>query len=311
MNKFVRLVLITVIATGLNSVQSNAEGSVVIDRVIAVVNNEIITMSDLERASAKLKEKTLDQREVLEELINKKLQLAAAKQAGMDITEKELDSTIADIRKSNAMDAAAFEVALAKEGLTTDQYKEELKEQLTLTRVFNKYVRSGLAVSDAELRTYYKRNIDTFSLPEEIQVRHIFIKLPNSAGRSRIRRAKQQAHAAYSRARKGEDFILLVREFSDEQTAASDGDLGFLRREDTLPEIAKAAQSLKPGDIAGPLKTDAGYHIIRLEDVRTPIQPFEQAKEEISRIILRQKMETTYREWLQALRNKSHIEIKL
>jgi len=311
MNKYIQLILITVIAIGLNSVQSSADGSVIIDRVIAVVNNEIITMSDLERASAKLKEKTLDQRDVLEELINKKLQLAAAKQAGMDVTEKELDSSIADIMKNNAMDAAAFEVALAKEGLTTSQYKEELKEQLTLTRVFNKYVRSGLAVSDAELRAYYKRNIDTFSLPEEIQVRHIFIKVPSSAGRSRIRAAKQQARAAYRRAKKGENFIHLVREFSDEQTAASEGDLGFLRREDALPEIAKAAQSLKPGDIAGPIKTDAGYHIIRLEDVRTPIQPFERAKKEISQIILRQKMETTYREWLQALRNETHIEIKL
>jgi len=143
---------ITVFALLAFSLQGTASGSVVVDRVVAVVNDEVITLSDLQREEAINKNNTgkKDDRLILEDMIDRKLQMAAAKRVGMDVTDKELADAITDIMKRNNMDSKQMETALAKEGMTLDQYKVELKEQITLSRMFNKYVRAGIAVDEAE-----------------------------------------------------------------------------------------------------------------------------------------------------------------
>jgi peptidyl-prolyl cis-trans isomerase SurA len=291
-------------------IRGAASGSVVVDRVVAVVNDEIITMSDLQREGAK-KTGLTDERLILEDMIDRKLQIAAAKRTGMDVTDKELNDTVADIMKRNSMDGRQFEAALAKEGLTLEQYKAELREQLTLSRVFNKYVRSGIAVDEAEMRAYYERNSKSFSLPEEIRVRHIFLRLHDKAAPAQQKAVRDKARSVYDLAKKGENFAGLVKKYSDADTAAQDGDLGFLQRGNAIPEIEEAARTLKPGEIAGPLQGGGGYHIIRVEDVRTPIKPYDKVKDEIAKTLYEQKMENSYRSWLQTLRSESHIENRL
>lgn len=287
-----------------------ADASVVVDRVIAVVNNEIITMSDLQREVAKTAEKT-DERLLLEDMINRKLQMAAAKRAGIDVTDLEVTDAVADIIKRNSMDRRQFEAALAKEGLSPEQYRAELKEQMTLSRVFNKFVRSGLTVDEGELRAFYERNPKAFELPEEIRVRQVFLKVPENATTSQISALQEKANKAYKRARSGEDFVLLVREYSDAAAASADGDLGFMQRESALPEIEKAVVGLKTGELAGPIRSSLGFHVIRLEEIRTRTKSYEKVKDEIANLLYNQKLENTYRSWLQTLRNESDIENRL
>jgi len=302
-------VLALLLPTGL---QRTATGSVVVDRVVAVVNDEIITMSDLQREEMLRKsDGKLDERTLLEDMIDRKLQMAAAKRAGMDVTDKELADAIADIMKRNSLDTSQFEAALRKDGLTLDQYKTELREQMTLSRMFNKYVRSGIAVDEAEARTYYERNIASFSLPEEVRVRQVFFPLPENATPDQIAAVKSRAQSVYERAKNGDDFNRLVRENSSGATSTQDGDLGFMQREHLMPEIEAAARNLKPGEIAGPLLCAGGFHIIRLEEVRTPVKPFEKVKDEIVNTLYQQKVENTYRSWLQTLRSDSNIENRL
>ncbi len=293
------------------SAMSIANGSVVVDRVIAVVNEDIITMSDLQREAAKNHGDKRNDGLLLEDMINRKLELAAAKRASIDTTDKELDEAVADIMKRNSLDRAQFEAALAKDGLTFEQYRSELKEQMTVSRVFNKFVRSGLAVEETEIRAFYDRNSKNYSLPEEIRVRQILFKIPDKASTAQIDAVRDKAKTVYDRAKRGEDFIRLVREFSESETVEQDGDLGFMQREHTLPEIEQAARTIKPGEIAGPLQCASGFHIIRLEEVRTPVKPYELVKDEIANAIYQQKIENTYRAWLQTLRSESHVENRL
>jgi len=295
-----------------NAMPGSASGSVVVDRVVAVVNDEIITMSDLQREEAlKKSEAVRDDRLVLEDMIDRKLQMAAAKRTGVDVTDKELSDAVADIVKRNNMDMPQFGVALAKEGLTLEQYRAELREQITLSRLFNKYVRSNVNVDEAEARVFYQNNQKTYSLPEEIRVRQIFLTVPDKATPEQTAAIKEQAQSVYARAQKGEDFIKLVREVSQGATASQDGDLGFMQRGDALPEIQEAARALRPGDSSSPFQCAGGYHIIKLEEVRTPVRPFEKVKDEIMKTLYEQKVENTYRSWLQALRGDSHIENRL
>ena len=287
-----------------------AASPVVVDRVVAVVNDEIITMSDLQRETLKRTDIT-DQRLVLEGMIDRKLQLVAAKRNGIDVEARELTEAIDDIKKRNNMTAAQFELALAKEGLTLEQYRTELKEQMTLSRLFNKYVRTGLAVDDAEARAYYDKNAKLYSFPEEVKVRHLVVTVPEKASSAEVKAAQEKAAALMERIRAGEDFIRLIREHSGSPSAKQDGDLGFLQRGHAIPELEEAARNLKPGEFAGPVRCDDGFHIIRVEDIRTPAQPFEKVKEEITRTLFEQKMENTYRAFLQSLRSESHIENRL
>jgi peptidyl-prolyl cis-trans isomerase SurA len=296
----------------MNALSGIASGSVVVDRVVAVVNNEVITLSDLQREEALKKRDTVrDDRLVLEDMIDRKLQMAAAKRAGVDVTDKELDDAVADIMKRNSMDTMQFSAALSKEGLTPEQYRDELREQITLSRLFNKFVRSSVNVDEAEALAFYQNNPKTFSLPEEIRVRRIFLAVPEQATPDQAAAIKEKALSVYARVQKGEDFIHLVREASQGETASQDGDLGFMRREDALPEIEEAARALKPGESSSPFRCAGGYNIIKLDEVRTPVKPFEKVKDEIMKTLYEQKLENTYRSWLQALRGDSHIENRL
>ena len=213
--------------------------------------------------------------------------------------------------KRNSMDSKQFEAALAKEGLTLEQYKTELREQMTLSRVFNKYVRSGLAVDEAEVRAYYEKNKKTYSMPEEIRVRQIFFKLPDNATPAQTEAVKEKALEALERAKKGQDFIRLVEELSESENADQGGDLGFMQRDQVIPEIEEATRTLKPGELAGPIQCAGGFHVIRLEEIRTQVKPFEKVKDEIAKMLYEQKSENTYRTWLQTLRSESLIENRL
>jgi peptidyl-prolyl cis-trans isomerase SurA len=301
-----------IIVTGiylLCSMQSTAIASVVVDRVVAVVNNEIITLSDLQREAAlKKTEGKSAERMLLEDMIDRKLQMAAAKRAGMDVTDKELADAVNDILKRNSFDLKQFEAALAKDGLTLEQYKIELREQMTLSRMFNKYIRAGVAVDEAEVRAYYNRNIKLYTLPEEIRLRQIFFPIPDKPTAHETADVEEKAQQVYARAKKGENFTSLVREFSEGATASQDGDLGFTQRDSLLPEMESAAKPLKQGDISTPFRCAGGYNIIRLEEVRVIVRPYETVKNEIMNMLYQQKVENNYRSWLQSLRSDSNIE---
>ncbi|HWR73463.1 MAG TPA: peptidylprolyl isomerase, partial [Nitrospirota bacterium] len=172
-------------------------------------------------------------------------------------------------------------------------------------------VRTGLAVDENELRSYYEKNPRAFQLPEEVRIRQILLRLPEGSTPSRAEAIRIRANEAAARALKGEDFIALVREYSDTATAALEGDLGFMQRDHALPEIEKAVAPLTPGGVAGPVRSSIGFHIIRLEEVRSRVIPFEKVREEISTTLFNQKVESTYRNWLQTLRSESTIENRL
>ena len=291
-------------------VSSGADKTVVIDRVVAVVNDEVITLSDLQREMAKRTD-VKDEKLMLEDMIDRKLQTAAAKRNGMDVTDNEVAEAVADIKKRNNLDDERFAAALAKEGLTVDQYRSDLREQMTLSRLFNKFVRSGVAVDEQEARAYYERNPDQYALPEEVRVRILLVKAPPRPSEEQTAAARKQAEDLLDRIRQGEDFIGLIRRHSDSPTAKQDGDLGFIPRGHALPEIEEATRNRKPGEYAGPVRTEEGYLLLRVEELRSAAVPFEKVKDEISKLLYEQKMELAYRTWLQTLRSESHIENRL
>jgi len=147
-------------------------------------------------------------------------------------------------------------------------------------------------------------------MPEEVRLRQIYFPLPDNATPDQIADTKSQALAECERAKKGEDFLQLVREHS-QGAESPDGDLGFMERQNMQPEIEEAARELKAGEIAGPILCGGGFHIIRMEETRVQVKPFEKVKEEIMNTLYQQKMDNSYRTWLQSLRSDANIENRL
>ena len=292
--------------------------AITIDKVVAVVNNEVITQSELEEVIQKPKKQIMENfigeeqdrllnkltRDILNKMIEKKLQLQVARQMNIAINKTEVDAALDDIKAKNAFpDDETFKRALASENMTLEQYKKELTEQLMVMRLVTKEVRSNVVISEEEIKRHYEEKKKDYAIPEEARLRIIFFK-----GDDGMKKAEE----ALSKIKGGADFADMSKKHSEDPTAKDGGDIGFVKKGHMLPAIENAAFSLKKGEVSSVIKADAGYYIIKIEDRKEPTYiPIEKVREEIEKSLYEQKANSLYDEWLRDLRKNSHVEIKL
>ena len=297
----------------------------VTNAIAAIVNDDIITLNDINREarpalSEAEKKGTLSdaerhkiRRAALDLLIEKRLTEQKIRELNIRVSEEEIRQAIDDVRKQNNFTSQeALVTALAGQGLSLDQYRSQLKEQLEKLKLVSMEVRAKVQVGEAEMREYYTANIATYSEEESYRARHIFFKTGEKATPDVIQRSKTTALAVLADARSGKDFAELAKKFSEDPAARKDGgDLGSFKKGDMQPELEKVIFSLKPGEISELVNTPIGFHIIKLEaKVDGTIKPFESVKVEIEEIIYRKKSEERFSQWATELRSKASIEIK-
>lgn len=292
--------------------------AITIDKVVAVVNNEVITQSELEEVIQKPKKQIMENfsgeeqerllskltRDILNKMIEKKLQLQVARQMNIAINKTEVDAALDDIKVKNAFpDDETFKRALASENMTLEQYKKELTEQLMIMRLVTKEVRSNVVISEEEIKRHYEEKKKDYTIPEEARLRIIFFKGDDSV---------KKAEDVLSRIKGGADFADMAKKYSEDPTAKDGGDIGFVKKGHMLPAIENSAFSLKKGEVSSVIKADSGYYIIKIEDRKEPTYiPIEKVREEIEKSLYEQKANALYDEWLRDLRKNSHVEIKL
>ena len=292
--------------------------AITIDKVVAVINNEVITQSELEEVIQKPKKQIMENfsgeererllnkltRDILNKMIEKKLQLQVARQMNIAINKTEVDAALDDIKVKNAFpDDETFKRALASENMTLEQYKKELTEQLMIMRLVTKEVRSNVVISEEEIKRHYKEKKKDYSIPEEARLRIIFFKGDDSINK---------AEDVLGKIKGGADFSDLAKKHSEDPAAKEGGDIGFVKKGHMLPAIENTAFSLKKGEVSGVIKADAGYYIIKIEDRKEPTYiPIEKVREEIEKSLYEQKANALYDEWLRDLRKNAHVEIKL
>ncbi|MBI5182536.1 MAG: peptidylprolyl isomerase [Nitrospirae bacterium] len=293
--------------------------AVTIDKIVAVVNNEVITLSELEDAlqiprkkiiadsSGKEQEQLLNKltRDILDKMIEKKLQLQIARQRNITINQKEVDTALEDIKARNALpDDEALKRALAMENLTLEQYKKELTEQITIMRLVSREIRSNIVISETEIKGYYEENKNEYAVLEEVRLRVILFKEKDDV-------EMNKAMDVLNQIKNGADFADIARRYSEDPTAKDGGDIGFIKKGQMLPEFEKTALSLKNGEVSDIIKTPSGYYLIKVEDRKEAAHiPFEKVKEDIERKLYEKKGDTLYDEWLKDLRKNAHVEIK-
>jgi peptidyl-prolyl cis-trans isomerase SurA len=250
-----------------------------VDRIVAVVNKEVVTLSELNeraryverqlrRQGTPLPERAVLERQILERLILEKAQLQLARESGLRVDEVQLDRAVERIAQNNNLSLAAFRQALERDGVEFDRFREEVRQQILLTRLREREVEERIEVSETEIDLYLEENKTAGKGRNEYNLSHILVRLPDQASPERIDQARAKAEKARAEALAGGDFARLAASYSDAPDALQGGALGW-RTEDRLPELyAGALKAMRAGEVSGVLRSPAGFHVLKLAERR-------------------------------------------
>lgn len=258
------------------------------DRIIAVVNDEVITLNEL-RGRISTVERQLRQqgtqipprdvleKHILERLIVDRVQIQFAKETGLRIDDAQLDQTLARIAEGNRMDMAQFRASLERDGVPWSKFREDIRGEIVIGRVREREVDSKIVVSEGEIDNFIETAGAAGS--EEYNLGHILLRVPEQAKPEQLARIQARAEEIISQLRSGADFSQLAASYSDAPDGLSGGMLGW-RQLERLPTLyAETVSKLKPGEVSEVLRSPAGYHILKLLDRRggaIKAQPVEQ-----------------------------------
>jgi len=294
-----------------------------LDRIVAVVNGEVITWSELrklipaqmldsiEQLPAEKRDKAINllESESLDKMIRVKLQVQEAKRLKLSVGDAEVDAAINDIKAKYGLNDEELLKTLKGQKLTLKQYRSNLREQLTVSRVVNDVVKSKVIVDEEEVNKKLKEQYPEL-VPGKSEARLRLICLKHGEERTK-QEAMMLADEIKKRCEAGENFEELAKIYSSDPSAESGGDLGFVRRGTILPEIENAAFSLDEGGISEPLSIDDAVWLIMAESFKDQTSEI-YAKKEIIRNQLRESaFKRRYSTWLARLKGKADIEIKL
>ena len=253
-----------------------ADGPVEVDRIVAVVNSEVITRSDLRlrvdqvtrqlsRQGTTLPPAEVLEKQVLERQIIERLQLQLATETSLRVDDVTLDRALGRIADNNKLSMTDFRKALEKDGLSWERFREEVRNEILLTRVREREVEGRIVVSDAEVSNFLA-NPENVVGKEEYNLSHILFRTPEGASPEQLARVRAKAEGVAARITRGEAFDKLAASYSDAPDALSGGNLGW-RSAERLPGIfAEAVAGLKPGETTPILRSAAGFHIVRVVD---------------------------------------------
>ena len=298
---------------------------VLIDRVAATVDGEVITLSEIEeRAAGELRRADVLQgkerdeahdralRRAFDQLVSEKLLEKQAKILQLDVTEAQVDAAVEDIKVRNHFDDEQLDRALDGQGLDRKTFRAQIRRELESYQVMQAKVRGRVKVTDDDLRNYYQTHPQEFGGEAELHVRHIFLPLPENAPKADEARARALGERVLQRLKTGEDFAKVAKEVSKGPSAEDGGDLGWLRRGTIQKALEDAAFTLKDGQFSGLVHAGPGLHIVKVEGRRVAgARSFDDAKEEIRNRLLEEQVGATRQQVLDELRKAAVVDVKL
>ena len=250
-----------------------------LDRIVAVVNDDVITATELQQRIDTIVRQMRQQRtalppqhvlrkQVLERIIVNRIQLQLAAANGIRVDDETLNQTIRKIAARNNMTLGQFREVIEADGFSFAQFRESMREEIIITRLRQRQVDSRIMVSDQEVENFLANQKIQGNANEEYRLGHILIALPEGASPRQIKQARSKAQKILDELRQGTDFTQEAMAVSDGQQALSGGDLGW-RKAGELPTIfADVVQNMSVGDVSNLIRSPSGFHIIKLMDHR-------------------------------------------
>ncbi|MCH8067527.1 MAG: peptidylprolyl isomerase [Nanoarchaeota archaeon] len=248
----------------------------------------------------------------MNKIIEQKLQIQYAKQNRIEATKSDIDNAIEEIKTNNNFSDEMLVMALEREGLTIEKYRTSLKQQITLSKILSSEVGGRIKVNEKEIVRHYKKNKKKFLTPEEVKASHIIFVVNNKEDRVESAKQRKKALRVLKLVKKGKDFKELARTYSEGPSKNSGGDLGWVKKGAMISSFEKAAFSLGKDEISGLVKTDYGYHIIKVEDRReAKNRTLDETRDEIQKILYKKKYNEKLDNWMVELKKDAFIEIYL
>lgn len=315
------LILLCVILT------ASVAHAVILDRVVAVVNDDVITLTEVQeeglQAIRRIMQETLGmereralrstERQILDDLVLRRLQLQEAQKDKTEATPAEIQSTIEELKRRNGLASdEELRAALSRELLNEEQFRRGIAEQVMLTKLVAKRVRAKVVVLDEEVQQHYEQQQAQFKEIPQFKIRHLLIAVPPQATPDEVSRARNRIEEAQTLLKAGTHFLTVAKQYAAGSLASSSGEVWTMKRGELAPELEQIALALPIGQISDVITTPAGFHLMVVEE-RTSGQrlPFDQVKDRLRAALFEQKTEAKFKEWIESLRTKAHVEIKL
>ncbi len=306
-----RSIAICIILLLLAAAPSNG---ITVDKVLAVVDKEAVTLSDYILFAKSLgiaaDKETVDER-TLRKLIEEKVILHEARRRGVEAGDSEADKMIEEVRKESGLSRGEFEAELAKEGMNLQRYRTLMKDKMTVLKLVDADVDSKVVVTDKEIENAYNANKREYVIsPALAEVKAIFLRLGEGATATEITDLKRKVLQISLLLKKGDNFEAVVNRYSDEPLKSKKGKLGEFQRGALIPELDKKAFSMNAGEISDPIWVKEGVYILNLvsrtdEKFKSPGE----VREEIYKHLYAQHKERIFSEWVRVLWEKSSITI--
>jgi parvulin-like peptidyl-prolyl isomerase len=336
--KRVRLVTVAGLITLVGLLGTGSVLAKVVNKTVAVVNNEIITLEDFNKKTGPMieqyrrvykgtdvEEKIKEmKKEMLTQMVEEKLLRQEAKKQNIIVTKQDIQKGVDEVKKrfSPDKDYQEYKDELKRQGYTEKIFEKDIKEQLMVMQLIDKEIKGkAILPNEAEVRKYYDEHKKELKQEEQARARHILIRVDEKADLKTQSAALKKIQEIQAKVKKGGDFAALAKEYSEDPGSKENGgDLGFFTKETMVPEFSKAAFALKPGQVSDLVKTSFGYHLIKVEETKPAKQlaledevpvgggKNVKIKEYIQNILYQQSTEKKFEEWLTDLKNKAKIE---
>ncbi len=296
----------------------------VVEQLIAVVDGEPYTLTNLgsyakskmgrEFPTGDLNKINASDREVLEQFITDKLLESEIREAGIKVSDEDVEQYIQQIKAKNQLTDEDLKTALAREGQTVASYRASVKSELEKSEIINRQVRAKVNISNEDIERYYKANAKKYRADDRARIRHILLALPENPTPDVVQAAQAKAADLYKRIRAGEDFGQLAREFSEGAGNADGGDIGWVKRGTLISGIEEVAfDKLTVGQVSEPFRTSMGIHIVKLEarEIGSPL-PLSTVAPQIKEELYQKALDERFAKWLKTdLRRKHRVDVKL
>lgn len=295
----------------------------VVDQVVVVIDKEPFTLSNLkEYAKSKMAREfpigNLDRiekedKEVLEQFITEKLLAAEVKLMGIEVSEKDLDQYIGQIKERNRISDEDLSAALTREGVTIEKYRASIRAEIEKSEIISRQVRKRVNITSEDIERFYRLNPKRYMTEDKARLRHILLSLPAGAPPESEKEVRLKALEVHNRAMAGEDFSKLAQNYSEGAGASEGGDIGWVSRGSLMSEVEEIAFKMSPGEVSQPLRTSLGVHLIKLEgrEVARPL-PLSEVQGKIKEELYAKALEERFQKWLNTdLRKRHRVDVKL
>jgi len=250
--------------------------------------------------------------DIVKKLVDKKITDQEIKRHKITISDQDIDNNIEQIKEGKLWTDEEFREALEREGMTVESYREKVKEQALRSRLLNTTVKSKIVITKEDVAAYYASNMQNYQGERTYHLRNIIMRVLADADTDEKQTVLEKMENVHAALEKGASFESLAREYSQSSQAKSGGDLGNLAYKDFSPQLKEALDSLSIGEYTAVLDTDQGYQIFYIENMQQENEtPLEEVYEEIEEILFKELSEKAFNDWLEALREASHIKIIL